>query len=55
MTGRPTKIDNERRDNVLRIRLTAGERREVDKAAKAKSLDTSAWARMILLAQSRGG
>lgn len=49
MKGRPKKKDSERRDNVLRVRLTDSERSLLDAAAKDKSLDTSTWARMLLV------
>ncbi len=48
-TGRPKKPTGETRDKPLRIRLTPAERAEIDEAAKAKGLDTSAWARSELL------
>jgi hypothetical protein len=44
--GRPPLPDDERRDAELRIRLTALERDELDKAA---GTDTSTWARLVLL------
>jgi hypothetical protein len=53
MAGRPKKADAERRDSVLRIRLTDAERRVVDRAARGKGLDVSAWARMTMLAATR--
>jgi hypothetical protein len=42
------------RDNVLRIRLKAAERQELDQAAQERSLDTSTWARMELIRLARG-
>ncbi|HSZ58121.1 MAG TPA: hypothetical protein VK797_20830 [Tepidisphaeraceae bacterium] len=53
MAGRPKKDTGERREKVLRIRITESERKVLDKAAKAKALDVSAWARMVLLAEAR--
>lgn len=53
MAGRPKKDTGERRENVLRIRLTESERRVLDKASKGKGLDVSAWARMVLLESAR--
>ena len=53
MRGRPPKLKSERRTNVLRILLTEVERKALDKAADDKSLDVSAWARMVLLAEAR--
>jgi uncharacterized protein (DUF1778 family) len=53
MTGRPKKPTGEARDNILRIRLTDEERKAIDDAAKERGLDSSAWARMELLALAR--
>lgn len=47
--GRPPKSAAEKRGNVLRILLTEAERRALEKAAKVKTLETSTWARMVLL------
>ena len=44
--GRPPKADGERKDNVLRIRMTQEEREALDQAANGK---TSSWARDVLL------
>jgi len=44
--ARPEKPPEERKENVLRIRLTDDERAELDKAADGK---TSSWARETLL------
>ena len=44
--GRPPKADDERKDNVLRIRMTQEERDLLDQAADEK---TSTWAREVLL------
>ena len=44
--GRPPKADDERKDNVLRIRMTQDEREVLDQAADGK---TSSWARDVLL------
>lgn len=41
------------RENILRIRLTEAERQELDDAAKARALDTSSWARSLLLQEAR--
>ena len=49
MAGRPKKADSDRRENILRIRLTESERAHLDETARIKSLDTSTWARMQLL------
>ena len=47
--ARPKKPKDESRENVLRIRLTDAERKALDAAAEAKTLDTSTWARAELL------
>ena len=44
--GRPPKADDERKDNVLRIRMTQEERELLDQAADGK---TSTWARDVLV------
>jgi hypothetical protein len=49
MAGRPKKPDDEARGNVLRIRLTTEERKNLDEAAKSRGLESSTWARMELL------
>jgi hypothetical protein len=51
--ARPKKPDGEARGNVLRIRLTDDERRELDEAARDKILETSTWARAELVALAR--
>jgi hypothetical protein len=48
--GRPPLKACERRSNVLRIRLSPAERKQLDAAAKSNGLDTSTWARLQLLA-----
>jgi len=53
MAGRPKKPEGDARTNVLRIRLTEEERRVLDEAAQARTLDTSTWARAELLALAR--
>ncbi len=53
MRGRPKKPEEDRRENVLRIRLTEGERRLLDQAAQGKALDTSSWARAELVALAK--
>jgi len=53
MTGRPKKTDAEAKTYMLRIRMTEGERALLDKAAKAKSLETSTWARSELVSLAR--
>jgi hypothetical protein len=51
--ARPKKTATNRRDNILQIRLTDKERKALDDAARAKALDTSAWARTRLLELAR--
>ncbi|HEY8748627.1 MAG TPA: hypothetical protein VIM11_11680 [Tepidisphaeraceae bacterium] len=53
MAGRPKKTKTERRENILRIRLTESERKALDKVAGANHLDVSAWARMVLLEHAK--
>jgi hypothetical protein len=55
MMGRPKKPEGEVRTNVLRIRLTEGERAALDRAAQARGAETSTWARGVLLALARRG
>lgn len=43
---RPAKPPEERKENILRIRLTDEERQELESAAKG---NTSTWAREVLL------
>ena len=51
--ARPTKTDSERKTNVLRIRLTKEDRRILKSVAELSGLDTSAWARSILLRSAK--
>ena len=44
---RPMKLEQDRKANVLRIRLTEEERAKVNLAAQGR---TSTWARRVLLA-----
>lgn len=44
------KAARDRRTNTLRIRLTPAERDKLDDAARREALDTSAWARRVLVA-----
>jgi hypothetical protein len=53
MAARPQKDANERRGSVLQIRLTAGEKHILEKAAKVAGLGLSAWARSTLLSSAR--
>jgi hypothetical protein len=47
--SRSKKPKSDRREDVLRIRLSDAERKALDAAAAAKTLDTSTWARAELL------
>ena len=47
--GRPQKPKAQQRTNILRIRLTSKERSALDSAAKSDFLETSTWARRVLL------
>lgn len=49
MLGRPKKPKAKQKTNVLRIRLTESDRKLLDVAAAQDHLDTSTWARTILL------
>ena len=53
VTGRPKKQPGEARTAILQVRLTVAERELLDKAARAKALDTSAWVRMEALALAK--
>lgn len=51
--GRQKQPPEKNRTNILRIRLLASERAELDKAAELLGLDTSTWARTRLLVVAR--
>ena len=51
--GRPKKLKRELRSKPLRILMTGDERQAVDEAAAIVSMETSTWARMILLAAAK--
>ena len=53
MAGRPKKPVSDARGNVLRIRLSDEERKELDEAAESNTLDTSTWARSELIRLAR--
>lgn len=53
MAGRPKKPENDVKTYMLRIRMTEEERKVLDDAARAKSLQLSSWARSELLALAR--
>ena len=50
---RPKKREGEARRNFLRIRMTEEERAQLDQAARARSLETSTWARSELIALAK--
>ena len=53
-TAEATKTTGaETRENILRIRLTETERKTLDDAASGESLDTSSWARSVLMKEAR--
>ena len=54
--GRPKKAETERKTNILRICLTPSERQIVESAAQSERMDTSTWARAVILreAEKRG-
>ena len=51
--GRPPKPEGGARNDVLRVRLTDEERKQLDAAANERHLDTSTWARAELLTIAR--
>lgn len=53
MAGRKKKPEGEAKTYMLRIRMTQDERSLMEEAAKAKSLETSTWARSELVALAR--
>jgi hypothetical protein len=53
MTGRPKKAAQQRRTNLLRIRLSVAKRAALEEAARQQSLETSTWARFELLNRAR--
>jgi hypothetical protein len=56
MAGRKKKPEGESKSYMLRIRMTEEERNLLEGAAKAKSLETSTWARseLVMLAKMIG-
>lgn len=52
--GRPKKPKRELRAKPLRILLNDDERERIDAAAKSESMDTSTWARSVLLTAAKG-
>jgi len=53
MAGRRKKAEGETKSYMLRIRMTEQERALLEEAAKAKSLETSSWARSELVALAK--
>jgi hypothetical protein len=49
MAGRQKKPESEARSYMLRIRMTDAERALLVEAARARSLETSSWARSELV------
>lgn len=53
MAGRLKKPESQAKTYMLRIRMTEDERTLLEQAAKAKSLETSTWARSELVALAK--
>jgi uncharacterized protein (DUF1778 family) len=53
MAGRHKKSATEAKTYMLRIRMTEADRELMEAAAKAKSLETSTWARSELVALAK--
>jgi uncharacterized protein (DUF1778 family) len=53
MAGRPKKPDADAKTYMLRIRMTEDDRKLLEEAARAKSLETSTWARSELVALAK--
>lgn len=51
--ARPTKADAERKTNMFRIRLTDEDRLLLEAVAAKNQMDTSAWAREVLLRSAK--
>ena len=52
-TGRPPKPAGQVRALTLRIRLTEAEHQAIGLAAEGEALETSSWARAVLLREAR--
>jgi hypothetical protein len=52
--GRPKKPKRELRSKPLRILLNPNERESIDAAARGQSMETSTWARAVLLSAAKG-
>jgi uncharacterized protein (DUF1778 family) len=53
MPGRPKKAKSDSKTYMLRIRMTEEDRELIDAAARAKSLESSTWARSELIALAK--
>ena len=51
--ARPLKSEEDRKTNVLRIRLTEDDRAILEAAARAEDTDCSTWARRVLLRSAK--
>lgn len=51
--GAPPKPDDERKSNVVQIRLTDAEKTDCETAAEADGVKMSAWARSTLVKSAR--
>ena len=51
--ARPTKNEADRKTYMLRIRMTHNERVVLEAAAQSQRLDTSRWAREVLLRSAK--
>jgi uncharacterized protein (DUF1778 family) len=50
--GRPPKKPSERKDETLRVPVTAAQKATISRAAEAAGQDFAAWARVVLLAEA---
>ena len=53
--GRPPVADAARRETVLRVLTTEGEREELQRAADASGMNVSTWVRSVALERARAG
>jgi len=49
-----TKIQQERKDDSIRVRVTADQKRQFADAAQAAGLDVSVWLRMLGVREAKG-
>jgi uncharacterized protein (DUF1778 family) len=52
LRGRPPKKPSERKDETLRVPVTAAQKTTISRAAEATGQDFAAWARAVLLAEA---